>query len=519
MRQFLKTYQRDALILLACIVVCIAINLPAYWYASSDAAQLNVLSNDEWVFQDFLDVMFFRALANHDPYTLVTLHDGWGYGSLFWYVYGTLSWPFHAWLPFQAYLISLRCISAAWLGVSLFFVIKSIWLIRQKYLPAVLGALFILAMPAYYFYTKAFSVEFMAAAIGMAGIYWLLSKKFPLAFLCLGIAVGLKLPFVLFLPVAGVAMLIWYRGIQKIIYCAAAFGLGFVLANPYLVTLGRTGINFYIHTVQANMLDNATGHGGSITGVDYQAWFNTVIVVDYLPLVFVIMCTLLGLWNLWQSARQRQYTVWLAVSAMMLFTGYIILTVNKLWFWYLFPAGLLLPIGIFTVRFGRWAKYELPVLGLLVVVLFAINAPTINKNYQSLKTREFSDSFQVQVRSKEQFEIWLSQQAIEPISILKSPYIYFDQTPYPTSLVRGVYGNLDVSDLISYQPNLLLIQKNFGFLKPDADVQQWTSYPDIVAERTFFTELTTNGVVGEDGLHYQFNLVLETEDFFVYQRL
>ncbi|MBI4407869.1 MAG: hypothetical protein HY565_05230, partial [Candidatus Kerfeldbacteria bacterium] len=443
MRQWFKTYQRDLLILLACIVVSIAINLPAYWYASSDAAQLNVLSNDEWVFQDFLETQFFRSLTNHDLYTLVTLHDGWGYGSLFWYAYGLVSWPFHAWLPFQAYLISLRCISAAWLGVSLFFVIKSIWLIRQKYAPAVLGAAFILAMPAYYFYTKAFSVEFMAAAIGLAGIYWLLSKKFPLVFICLGMAVGLKLPFVLFLPVAGVAMLIWYRGIKKIIYCAAAFGLGFILANPYLVTLGRTGINFYIHTVQSNMLDNASGHGLSITGIDYAAWFSSVITVDYLPLGLVIICTGFVLYNLWQSAWQRQYTVWLAVSAMILFMGYIMLTVNKLWFWYLFPAGLLLPIGIFTVRFGRWAKYELPVLGLLVLVVFGVNAQRIQTNYQSLRAREFSESFQRQVRSAEQFDGWLSQQTFEPISILKSPYIYFDQTPYPTSLVRGLYGNLD----------------------------------------------------------------------------
>lgn len=519
MKHWFKTHWRDLCILLTCVVVAIALNLPAYRYASQDAAQLNVLSNDEWVFQDFLETQFFRSLANHDLYTLVTLHDGWGYGSLFWYVYGLLSWPFHAWLPFQYYLISLRCISAAWLGVSLFFVIKSIWLIRQKYAPAVLGAAFVLAMPAYYFYTKAFSVEFMAAAIGLAGIYFMLSRKFPLAFICLGIAVGLKLPFVLFLPVAGIAMLVWYRGIKQFLYCSVAFGLGFVLANPYVLTLGRDGINFYIHTVQANMLDNATGHGVSITGVDYTAWFNSVITVDYLPLGLLLVCVGFILFNLWQSLHKRHYSVLMTIAALLLFVLYIIVSVKKLWFWYLFPGLLLLPVGIFTVRFGRFAKYELPVLGLLVLAVFGMNVQRIATNYQSLRAREFSESFQRQVRSKEQFETWLSEQTLEPISILKSPYIYFDQTPYPTSLVRGLYGNLDQSDLVSYQPNLLLIQKNFGFTQPDDIVQTWTSYVDIVAERDFFTQLTSTGVVAEDGLQYQFSLVLDTEDFLVYQRL
>ncbi|MBI4407062.1 MAG: hypothetical protein HY565_01000, partial [Candidatus Kerfeldbacteria bacterium] len=73
--------------------------------------------------------------------------------------------------------------------------------------------------------------------------------------------------------------------------------------------------------------------------------------------------------------------------------------------------------------------------------------------------------------------------------------------------------------LVSYQPNLLLIQKNFGFTQSDDVVQTWTSYADIVAERDFFTQLTTTGIVAEDGLSYQFSLVLDTEDFLVYQKL
>ncbi|EKD78616.1 MAG: hypothetical protein ACD_41C00311G0001, partial [uncultured bacterium] len=122
----MRQHTKDALILFGFIGLCIGINLPAYWHVSASTVMLNVLSGDESVYYGWLEG-FYILLQNHDLYGLMVFKDPWGYGTLFWYVYGLLSWPVHQFGSFTAVIILLRSISAAWLGVSLFFIYKIIY--------------------------------------------------------------------------------------------------------------------------------------------------------------------------------------------------------------------------------------------------------------------------------------------------------------------------------------------------------------------------------------------------------
>ncbi|MFA5995918.1 MAG: glycosyltransferase family 39 protein [Patescibacteria group bacterium] len=505
----------DALILISFIVVCMAINLPAYLYVKTDAAMLNVLSLDEWVFTNFLDRAWYQPLQAHNPHVFLNLDNSWGYGTLFWYVYGTIGLIPHFFMSFPAEILTMRLLSSIWLGVTIFFIYKIILLLRASRINAVLGALAILAMPAFYFYYKAFSIEFMTMAFSTASVYYLLKNPFNkrnvyFTLILLGIAVSLKISLLLFVPVFIFYLLIvyWQRSLGTFVYLmlfsALLFCGTFLISNPTLLASGKPAMVRYINVTKTIMEDNRTGHNGLFTGVNYQTWYTDIISKDFLPTSFLILSIIVFIYLGIRASKHNDHRLLFLFCLWFSYTSYIIITVHKLWNWYLFPSFVFVLIGIFTINFKelfwlkKYEKYEKMCLIIFVIVLFSINVDKIIAQYAEIAGRETSANFQNKIVAKQQFEQWLYQQNKNNLVILKTAYVYFDPTPFNGIKIYPIWGNLDETQLINYQPKLILIEKNTG-------------------SNEILQRLTTDGIFVKN-VFFHYKVTFETNNFYVYER-
>lgn len=541
MREKIQTWarkpetRRDFLVGLLLITVAILVNLPAYLQVTHDRAMLNVLSLDEWSYATFLDSNFYSKFKFPDIFSIITISDPWGYGSLFWMVSGFFGLPAYAFHSFPAEIISLRILSAIWLGITLFFVYKIIFALRNDWRNALLGALALLCIPAYYFYSKAFSAEFMASAFAIASFYYLVldqgqgTRSFYVAIGLLAIGAGVKISILTFAPVFIVYFLVIYRQRLEELIKVGLISLGiffvcFIMTNPFLVISGSQGRNHYKSLLIANMEDNRAGHGQSIEGIDSQAWYKTVIQPDFLPPVFILLASIGYFLTITQQRRRDDNRAVILLAGALLFIFYTIGSVKKLWGWYLFPPFFLSLIGLYAINFNsydwlkKYRRLEKPLLLLITLALLYSSYPAIIKRYAEVQSREKNPVFQAKVRSQTVFQDWLKTQAQPPKHILKSPYIYFDGTSYPELAVSEIWGTLRETSLKSYRPDLLLIEKDYGFLLPDEQISKWTSYPDILEERKLFSQLT-NSEVRIDSERFSYRQTLETEAFLVYRRI
>lgn len=532
-----KDFQKDLLIFCGLVVLAILVNLPAYLYVKSDKAMLNVLALDEWEFQNFLESRFFLPLSNGHFKDIVLLQDGWwGYGSLFWHIFGILTFPVHLFGSFPAEIVSLRIISAAWLGVGLFFVYKIIHLLTEKRFHAILGALSILTFPAFYFYTKSFSPEFMASALGVASVYYVLKDRFTLrrsffiAWFLLGLAIGVKASLIIFFPAFFLSTLLacWNRAVREcvkiFVIAGMVFGIAFIASNPFLLINPREGGNVYVTNLVQNLATNKYGKGLPVDDITPAVWMKEIVQNEFLPLGLFALVLAAFMLSIAENTPHRRNALLFVFGTMGVYLLYIIVSVNKLWSWYLFPAFFLLPIGFYTLQFEhhrwlrRYARFQTPVLLLFLAALFFINVDVTRARYREVAAREMNESFLVKQRSKKEFDQWLAKSPKKNFTILKSPYIYFDPTPYPILAVNPIWGTMRETHFLAYHPDLLLFERNYSFLKDDAEIANWPSYPDILKERELFQTVTGEGLV-VDGQRYQYRQILETESFYVYERL
>ena len=264
------------------------------------------------------------------------------------------------------------------------------------------------------------------------------------------------------------------------------------------------------------MQDNAIGHGANISGIDYQAWYQSVVTAQFFPAVFILLCVVAYVVAIIKHANQSRYNVALLLGLSLLYSGYIIFTVKKLWAWYLFPGMVLLPLGLFLIPWKKWKYEALALLGLLLI-LFSFNARNIQANYTEFTSRDTTNAFRDKQTAKAQLDNWLTNYTPRPLTIIKSPYLYFDATIHPNINLIPVTGNLEPVSFAEFKPDVMFIEKGFGFMQPDTVLQTLTSYPVLKAELDFFTELTTTGIE-LDGNHYYYQLVFETSNAYVYVR-
>ena len=419
-------------------------------------------------------------------------------------------------------IIALRIFSAIWLGLSAFFVYKIILFLRKNYFNAIFGALGILALPAFYFYAKPISAEFITMAFALASIYFIVRDRqqfgwrFQVSIFLLAIAIGLKTSIAVSLPIYGLYFLLtaWKKGFKKIlsiIGIAAIVGIfGFFLSNPYIFTL-KGGYDHYIGMVKFNMEDNKTGHGKDPEAVTVSAWYEKGVKVDYMPSAIIIIASI-GFLMQMMNKESKNRTILAFIYLLFLFNlSYILLSVNKIWTYYLFLPFFLSLIGLFTLNFKdfnflkKYWKFEKPFLLIFILVLFFMNVSVIKKKYLEMMNREKTPAFQEKISAKEQFDTWLVENNYSNIKVLKYPYIYFDDSLYDNIVVNPYWGPLADWHFPAYQPDMLLIANSVHdeMLKSPQNI-----YKKIVSEG-----------IKIQGKFFRYKVVLETDDFKVLKRV
>ncbi len=531
----IRKHRVDLLTLLGCVLLAVGVNWVAFQAISSDQAMLNILSLDEWAYTDFLNWAFYAALSPFDPTLIAALHDPFGYGSIFWYLYGAVGVIPHFFGSFTAEILTYRIFSAVWLGVSMWLLYKIVYLMRGQYWPARFAALVVLVLPGFYFYDKPFSAEFLHLALCLGTLYSFLvylqthNRRWCYwAAVLFGIAIGLKVSAIVFLPIIAIGF-IWQerttqllQAVKVLSYSAAFTALGFFIANPYILLMRRAGANIYLSAIRQNLVSNATNHGGSTVGLGFQAWLTSVVVPIFFPVWYLILIGLAALVLIYQQRRQAKF-IFVILGAGVLYVGYIMLSVKKLWAWYLFPGLSLLGILPMLIDYTKFKLSKLPYViiwySVIIIALLAFNFQNIQSRYAEFMQREAQPTFQAKRTANTQFTDWLATQTYANITILKSPYIYFDVTPFADRnlAVATIWGNLTATYITGYQPTILLIEKNYGFTASDAVVGSWSSFPGIQDERIFFSTLITTGF-DDQGTHYHYSQIYETDDFIVYER-
>lgn len=524
----MKLPKNDYWWLVVWIGLAIGLNLPAYLAVNANSTLLHTLSSDEAVYMDFVITRVYEPLRQYHWWSVVMIKDAIGYGSAFWLIYGLVSAPIYWLTNYATSVIVLRCISALWLGVGLWFVFRIVKLLSQRISSAVLATLTVLTIPALYFYSKAFSSEFMVTACAAAMIYYLIKAEGKwtrpawLACIWLGLGIGIKFSLVILLPLIGLYSLLCPGSItQRLLRatgCVVVIGIFFLLANPYLIAEGRSGVNYFASLLSQNIESNRTNHGYDGSGITVVTWLQEVIWPQVLPVWLMVLCILgYGVTTYHMIMHKRWWQLTLPAH-LLFFTGYIILTVNKMWVWYLFPTIMFWPVGLFLLSLKRLQPYRLFIESTVLIGFIALNWVNIYHRIETFRQTEQQPAFIQADHSSQRFVSWLqTHESTKNQTVIMTPYIYLDLATLPavTAIRLGSYLTPEV--IATHQPDYIILEKNYGLLMPDEEIKLWSSYADIVVERDLFIHLTKG--ISIDDTFYRYQLEFNTADFFVYARV
>lgn len=512
-------------VLLLIVGLTVGLNLPAFLVVTDSWSQLNILSIDEWSYHRAIDPMV-SALASRNLHDLLFYQGLWGYGYLFFLLFGIVLVPFSLLGDVTGQIVAARIVSVLFLALSI-FAVYGILRLRQARIVALVGALALLLLPGFYFYTKAFSPEFMAAAPLLWAYYFLFADRyrqgprFVVSALLFGVAVGIKTSAAMFGPILVLAFLLWpdvslvTRLRQGVLYVILA-GLAFLLTNPFLLV--SEGREYFAEQLRQNLADNRAAHGYNAAGVTLLAWYREGIRHDFMNLTLLGLTALAFLKGSFDEWRQRSPVklVTLVGLSWLVSLLYITLTVNKIWTWYLFPTFLLSTVGLFAMS---WPSKRVAAMTLSVVValLVVTNGPAIVGKYQYRLQAEEDPTYVAQKQSYDAVASYLDALPSTPADILKTAYVYFEEEHFPAASVHPMWGSFSPSHLTAYHPDVILYEKGYDIFEDDETIQSWSSAGEVFAGRELYRELLGDGVT-IDGQDFRYELVFETDTVFVLQR-
>lgn len=508
------------------LILVMATILPSYVKVSSNEATLNVLSLDEWAFFDYMRGQVIPKIRSFSP-TVLLIKDNWGYGSIYYMIFGLVSLPAFLFSSFSVQIISLRIISLVFLALALFAIYKILRL-EQSSLIAVLGSVMLLLFPGFHFFWKPFSAEFISLSIMLWGVYFFLTglnrfkKVSNWSFLLFGVAAGIKL---LALPsITGVMiylLLFWRQTIKKRLsaFPMAAFflGLGFLLANPF--TLTPAGRNHFLSLIKQNLTSNSTAHGQVATTENIYKWYFEVIDQEYMPVWLLGLMVFAIVFKVIQEIIINKEIKWVTFFAGLFLINllYITLNVKTLYYWYLFPAFAFILPAFLSIT-SKQSKHYIFTLLLIIIFQGLTGIPRIVEKHSSWRGLEKSEKFLVNKQSGETIADYITSSDLKPRSVLKTAYLYLDQSKLKGVIVNTEWGYLNEKMLTSYMPDLIIYQKNYGIFFPDTQVSEWTSYQDIVHGREVYNRLLGRGIkIGPNVFKY--SKLMETEDAIVLKRV
>ena len=226
-------------------------------------------------------------------------------------------------------------------------------LLEKQSKPISLLAVFGLAtMPGFWIYGTWFHPDWSMTAALLAAIFaftrdhWQLNKQYWIGCLCLGLAVGIKLQALTFVPLLGLYLLQAHQHTYWQRFKTCILGLGivigtFLLCNPYLIhPEGRIA---FFRALNINMISNTSNHGVGTAVSLHEKLSGAIGMYFFRPELAIILCGILLAmgYRFWISLKKPSSMMDAVAVITTLNLIYLLFAVNKNWgHYYIAPMTL-----------------------------------------------------------------------------------------------------------------------------------------------------------------------------------
>jgi len=392
------------------LVLVLVHTVPLISIRLSDASYLQPFSADEIIFYKHINLLI-NDILSFNIHEVLSFSTKATYGYPFWFLYAFLSIPITI-IPdsFSSTLISFRVISMLFLSGTIFLIFLINYKLTESKIISFVFALILLLMPSFYGSHKFFSAEFMGLFFVVLSTYFLLIDKldlkrnFYLAIVSVLVASSIKLNALTF-------------GFIFILYMGfASYKNNFKVPILYIllksiiiaiITLFICNINLffdnnlylYLEQIKYQLESNATGHFGAFDIYPIKKQINlwlfqgdqsiTNTFFNIYILIFTVISYFIAIFIFYKKHYYiKSIMIFLYLTIYMGGSLYIILTIPKIWNWYLnfyFTFSMIGVVVLVSLIKNKYMKVFVAIL--FFILLFIVNIK-INQSFYTKKLLE-----------------------------------------------------------------------------------------------------------------------------------
>ncbi len=467
----------------------------------------------------------------------------YAYGWLFW----LLPWlvGFFFWLQGNdAMLIFIpRLISALFGLISVVITYKTFRQFLNKD-ASILSASLVLLMTGFRRNTFWFHPDHMMTAFALLGFYFFTidksryGKYFWRWSAAIGWAIWSKLAAIILLPVIAIYLayglytksLSWSESVKKGFISLGIIIFTYILLNPYVlhpIWFNAIKSQFFI-----DLYSNATNHGGDPTSITPLSIYLNVIEKYYFSRIMWLAVFLL--WMIWSyfeiRKREKSPIVLLSFSWVVVAFGYMLSAIHKeRQHYYLFPA-MIVPLIFLAVRF-------LPIRKQRWIIWLAFALQGFQQSPYIIG--EFSRYVYIPDSTEYKHAVGLSQEIEksanldgEKIVVIPNNLPFDYKTAWvPLEHVRKLYGNFTAEMVKGYKdptrnvffqvPDVIILTKDLPLfnLAKEEEYKKTVTYPELLASRKFFFELTQGRTYEFNGKSYSYQIVKDDREYIILEKV
>jgi hypothetical protein len=354
------------------------------------ASELQAVLPDEYQFMSEIlrmqDILLYGRL-----HEFLSYGTPYGYGFLYWVLMGIIGVPFHS-LDYEQKVLFYRLVGIFFKAAAIYYLYRGINL-KFPRVQSVLGCVFILVLPGYWFYGKVISPEFILLGLLSLSIYLLLKddnkigKWYWISVIVFASALNIKISLA---PIgmmwASYLVVTYKKGIlkewKKVILTPTLVVITFLIFNVTLITkMGRNSFDYWLTFNKGNTHFPTWSSIKNFYYYNYTTWDripNAGMKVDYLSTWLLIMFFAVVGYLLFIN-RRSWYTA-IPITLTSLLYLYFVIGTQITHSWYFFPVFLLIAYAIFaSFKFNRLA---ISAVSIFLIITLMMNYPRIEFKYK-----------------------------------------------------------------------------------------------------------------------------------------
>lgn len=343
------------------------------------ASELQAVLPDEYQFMG--DILRMQDILVHGRLQdFFSYGTPYGYGFLYWVLMGIIGVPFYA-LDFEQKVLFYRLVGIFFKAMAIYFLYRGINL-KFPRVQSVLGCVFILALPGYWFYGKVISPEFILLGLLSLSICLLLKddnkigKWYWISVIVFASALSIKISLAPIGIIWALYLAVTYKKEilnkwKTIILTPALVVVTFLTLNITLATKsGRDSFNYWLKFNKGNTHSPTWDRVKNFYNYNFPTWDripNAGMKIDYLSIWLLIMFFAVVGYLLFINRRNGYIAIPIILTSWLYL--YFVIATQITHSWYFFPAFLLIAYAIFaSFKFNRLATAVISVLLILTVI-------------------------------------------------------------------------------------------------------------------------------------------------------